>query len=115
MTLSDQTRKIVEIEIGPEASFEKLPAPVTLRLQDYFLARDDHGTSRLLSARCPHQWVVVLEWDNCFMCPVLGWRFELSEGICINGPNARMEFVPVIAREGQLIAQLPGPRIRPQT
>lgn len=115
MTLSDPPRKITEIDIGPEESFEKLPAPVTIRLQDYFLARDDQGTYRLLSARCPHQWGVVMEWDNCFMCPDHGWRFELTEGICINGPNARMDFVPVIAREGHLIAQLPGPRIRAQT
>ena len=114
MALSDPTRTITEIDLGPETSFEKLPAPVTIRLKDYFLARDSSGVYRLLWTRCPHQWGVIVEWDNCFLCPDHGWRFELSEGICVNGPNARMEFVPVVARDGHLFAQLPRPGARPQ-
>ena len=114
MTLPDSITTITEVDLGPEPSFEILPAPITLRLKDYFLARDNQGVYRLLWTRCPHMWGVIIKWDNCFMCPDHGWRFELNEGICVNGPNARMEFVPVVARDGHLFAQLPGYRARPR-
>ena len=104
--MPEPTTMIKEIDLGPEASFAEFPAPLTLQDQDYFLARDKDGVYRLLSTRCPHRWGEIIEWNTCFMCPDHGWRFEMSEGICINGPNARMYTVPVTVRDGRLIAQL---------
>ena len=114
MTLPDSTRTFTEVDLGPETSFEKLPAPVKTRMRDYFLARNDDGVYRLLSIVCPHQFGAIIEWDNCFMCPDHGWRFALTDGICINGPNAQMESVPVIARDGHLFAQFPPRRTQPR-
>ena len=97
---------IREVDLGAETSFPDLPAPLTLQDQDYFLARGKDGVYRLLSTRCPHRWGEIIEWDTCFMCPDHGWRFEMSGGVCINGPNARMDAIPVTLRDGRLIAQL---------
>ena len=97
---------IQEFDLGAETSFTKFPAPLTLEDQDYFLAKGKYGIYQLLSTRCPHRWGEIIEWGTCFMCPDHGWRFEMSEGVCINGPNARMEAIPVALRDGRLIAQL---------
>ncbi len=106
MAMPDPTAGIQEIDLGAEASFPEFPAPLTLQDQDYFLAKGKDGVYRLLSTRCPHQWGEIIEWNTCFMCPDHGWRFEMSEGICINGPNARMDAIPVTLRDGRFIAQL---------
>ncbi len=106
MTMPDLTDGIQEVDLGAEASFPEFPAPLTLEDQDYFLAKGKDGVYRLLSTRCPHRWGEIIEWNTCFMCPDHGWRFEMSEGICINGPNARMDAIPVTLRDGRLIAQL---------
>ena len=84
--------------------FDEVPS---LQDQDYFLAKGKDGVYRLLSTRCPHRWGEIIEWDTCFMCPDHGWRFEMSGGVCINGPYARVEAIPVTLRDGRLIAQLP--------
>ncbi len=104
--MADPTAGIQEVDLGAETSFPKFPAPLTLQGQDYFLAKGKDGVYRLLSTRCPHQWGEIIEWDTCFMCPDHGWRFEMSGGVCINGPNARMDAIPVTLRDGRLIAQL---------
>ena len=49
---------------------------------------------QLLSTVCPHAMGEVVDFGNVFMCPDHGWRFEKSEGICINGPNSRMTSFP---------------------
>ncbi len=104
--MPDPAAGIQEIDLGAEASFPEFPAPLTLEDQDYFLAKGKDGVYRLLSTRCPHQWGEIIEWDTCFMCPDHGWRFEMSGGVCINGPNARMDAIPVTLRDGRLIAQI---------
>ena len=106
MAMPDPTAGILEVDLGAETSFAQFPAPLTLQDQDYFLAKGKDGVYRLLSTRCPHRWGEIIEWDTCFMCPDHGWRFEMASGICINGPNARMEAIPVSLRDGRLIAQL---------
>ena len=106
MAIPNPTAGIQEVDLGAETSFPEFPAPLTVQDQDYFLAKGKDGVYRLLSTRCPHRWGEIIEWNTCFMCPDHGWRFEMSEGICINGPNARMYAVPVTVRDGRLIAQL---------
>ncbi len=106
MTTPDLTAGIQEVDLGAETSFAEFPVPLTLQDQDYFLAKGKDGIYRLLSTRCPHRWGEIIEWNTCFMCPDHGWRFEMSEGICINGPNARMDSIAVTLRDGRLIAQL---------
>ena len=97
----------MEVDLGPEDSFTDLPAPVAIGHDDFFLARDKEGVYRLLSDICPHSWGQIVRWDNCFMCPSHGWRFELDEGICINGPRAQMYTFPVTVRDGRLYAAVP--------
>lgn len=94
------------MDLGPEASFTKFPVPVSVGDLSYFLVRNKQGYL-LLSSICPHQWGEVVHWGSCFMCPDHGWRFELTEGECINGPNARLTATPVTVRAGHLFAELP--------
>ena len=49
----------------------------------------------------------VLDWGGVFMCPDHGWRFEYTEGVCVNGPNSRMISFPVAVENGRLIAEVP--------
>ena len=65
---------------------------------EFFLAQNKEGNYSLLSSLCPHSWGTIFHEDNCFMCPTHGWRFEVSEGICINGPTANMYSFEVAAR-----------------
>jgi len=94
------------MDLGPETSFLKFPAPVYVGNDSYFLVRGKRGYL-LLSTICPHQGGEVVHWDSCFMCPDHGWRFELAEGECINGPNARMTAFSVTVRSGHLFAEVP--------
>lgn len=106
MSTADATPP-VEVDLGLETSFKELPAPVSIGNDDFFLARDKQGVYRLLSDICPHSWGQIVRWDNCFMCPSHGWRFEMDEGICINGPRAQMYTFPVTVRAGRLYAAVP--------
>lgn len=99
--------KEIKVDIGLESAFQKFPAPVDIGKWSYFLARNKKGVYRLLSNVCPHQMGEVLDWGGVFLCPDHGWRFEMAEGVCINGPNARMISFPVIVEEGRLIASVP--------
>jgi nitrite reductase/ring-hydroxylating ferredoxin subunit len=49
----------------------------------------------------------VIDWGGVFMCPDHGWRFEKTEGVCINGPNSKMTAFPVNVESGRLIATVP--------
>ena len=94
------------MDLGPESSFTKFPAEITQGNWLYFLVKGKKGYS-LLSAVCPHAGGEVVSWGVTFLCPDHGWRFENEEGICINGPNARMDAFPVTARGGHLFAEIP--------
>ena len=94
------------MDLGPEASFTKFPVPISVGDLPYFLVRNKRGYL-LLSSVCPHQGGEVVHWDSCFMCPDHGWRFELTEGECINGPNGRLTAFSVIVRAGHLFAEIP--------
>ena len=99
--------KELKVDLGPESSFSKLPTPVDVGDWSYFLARNRKGVYQLLSNICPHQMGEVVDWDGVFMCPDHGWRFEKTEGVCINGPNSRMTAFPVAVEAGRLIATVP--------
>lgn len=94
------------MDLGLEASFSKFPAAISVGESCYFLVRSNKGY-KLLSAVCPHQGGEVVDWGSCFMCPDHGWRFELTEGECINGPNARMDALSVTVLNGRLFVELP--------
>lgn len=99
--------KEIKVDLGPEASFTKLPAPVDVGQWSYFLVQNKKGVYQLLSNVCPHQMGEVVDWEGVFMCPDHGWRFEKTEGVCINGPNSRMVAFPVSLEDGNLVAQVP--------
>ena len=96
-----------EIEIGPANSFKNLPCSVAIANEDYFLTQDDAGRHYLLSTVCPHMWGAIAIEDNCFICPDHGWKFNLTEGICINGPRSQMYSINVVNKRGLLFAQFP--------
>ena len=94
------------VDLGPEASFTKFPAHVAKGKYLFFLVRGKRGYS-LLSNICPHSSGEVREQGSTFFCRDHGWRFEQTEGECINGPRARMISFTVTARDGHLFAELP--------
>ena len=63
------TYKKINVDIGLESEFTKLPAEVTVGDWSYFLARNRKGVYQLLSNVCPHQAVEVVDWTGVFMCP----------------------------------------------
>ena len=93
-------------DLGPESSFTKFPAPILLDGDSYYLVRGKKGY-QLLSMVCPHPGGEVVDWGAVFMCPDHGWRFEQTEGVCINGPYARMLAFAVSVQQGRLIAEMP--------
>ena len=97
----------INFDLGLESDYIKLPAPVTVRDWSYFLVRSRKGVYQLLSNVCPHQAEEVVDWTGVFMCPAHGWRFEYTEGVCVNGPNAKLVGFPVRVEGGHLIAELP--------
>ncbi len=101
------TYKTINVDLGLETDFTKLPAPVTVGDWSYFLARSRKGVYNLLSNVCPHQAEEVVDWTGVFMCPAHGWRFEYTEGVCVNGPNAELVRCPVNVEGGHLVAEFP--------
>ena len=99
--------KTINVDLGLESDFYKLPAPVTVGDWSYFLVRSRMGVYHLLSYICPHQAEEVVDWTGVFMCPAHGWRFEYTEGVCVNGPNAKLVGFTVAIHNGHLIAELP--------
>ena len=94
------------VDLGLESSFTKFPAQISLDGEYFYLVFGKKGYL-LLSTVCPHQGGVVSDGGNAFMCPDHGWRFEYTQGECVNGPRSRMDSYPVIVQDGRLIAQLP--------
>ncbi len=101
------TYMTINVDLGPESDFTKLPAPVDVGGWSYFLVQSKKGVYQLLSNICPHQAEEVLDWTGVFMCPAHGWRFEYTEGVCVNGPNAKMVGFRVRVEDGRMIAELP--------
>ena len=96
-----------EVNIGFVNSFTNLPCSISIEDENYFLNLSKTGQYHLLSAVCPHMWGNIVLKDACFLCPDHGWQFDLSEGICTNGPRSRMYKISVINRQGVLFAQFP--------
>ncbi len=94
------------VDLGLESSFTKFPAEISLNDEAYYLVHGKKGYL-LLSAVCPHQGGQVSDQGSGFLCPDHGWRFEYTQGECVNGPRSRMDSYPVIVQDGRLIAELP--------
>ena len=62
------TYKTINVDLGPESGFTKLPASVTVGDWSYFLARSKKGVYQLLSNVCPHQAEEVVD-SNCWRLP----------------------------------------------
>ena len=93
------------MDLGPESAFTKFPVLINLEEESFYLVRGKNGYL-LLSTECPHAGGPVSDQGTAFMCPDHGWRFEHTQGECINGPNARMISFSVTVREGHLIADV---------
>ena len=94
-----------KVDLGLESSFTKFPAQISLGDESYYLVSGRKGYL-LLSTECPHQGGRVSKQGDVFMCPDHGWRFEYTQGECINGPRARMFSFPVTVQNGRLIAEI---------
>ena len=60
------TYKKINVDIGLESDFTKLPAEVKVGDWSYFLARSRKGIYQLLSNVCPHQAEEVVDWTGVF-------------------------------------------------
>ena len=96
------------VDIGAATDFPTLPAWVRLDGgEEFWLAKARDGQYRLLSMVCPHAFGRVVKWDKSFLCPDHGWRFEESQGVCVNGPRAQLFYHDVLVENGRLVAQIP--------
>ena len=93
------------VDLGPISEFTNLPAPVSLDDGSYWLVNGRKGYL-LLSSICPHLGGRVFDQGNGFICKDHGWRFENTQGDCVNGPRARMYSFPVTVQDGRLIAEM---------
>ena len=93
------------VDLGLESSITKFPKQIYLDGEAYYLVSGRKGYL-LLSRVCPHQGSVVSDEGKEFMCRDHGWRFEHTQGECVNGPRARMDSYPVTVEDGRLIAEL---------
>ena len=100
-----QTRN-VKIDIGAEAAFSTLPAPVEIGGASYFLVKTQDGY-RLLSRVCPHQGGTIQNRAARFVCPNHGYQYDKDGGKCLNAEGLRMKSYVVTLKEGRLIALVP--------
>jgi N-acyl-D-aspartate/D-glutamate deacylase/nitrite reductase/ring-hydroxylating ferredoxin subunit len=101
-----QTRN-VKIDIGAEAAFPTLPAPVEIGGASYFLTKTRDGY-KLLSRVCPHQGGTVEDDGGTqFVCHNHGYQYDKDGGKCLNAEGLRMKSYVVNVKEGRLIALLP--------
>jgi N-acyl-D-aspartate/D-glutamate deacylase/nitrite reductase/ring-hydroxylating ferredoxin subunit len=100
-----QTRN-AKVDIGAEAEFPNLPAPVEVGDASYFLIKTRDGY-KLLSRVCPHQGGTVREIGPSFICRTHGYRYDKDGGKCLNAPELRMKSHVVNVKDGRLIALLP--------
>ncbi|HEV2336356.1 MAG TPA: amidohydrolase family protein, partial [Stellaceae bacterium] len=100
-----QTRN-VKIDIGAEAAFSTLPAPVEIGGASNFLIKTQEGY-RLLSRVCPHQGGTIQNRAARFVCPNHGYQYDKDGGKCLNAEGLRMKSYVVTLKEGRLIALVP--------
>jgi len=100
-----QTRN-VKIDIGAEAAFSTLPAPVEIGGASYFLIKTQDGY-RLLSRVCPHQGGTIQNRAARFVCPNHGYQYDKDGGKCLNAEGLRMKSYVVTLKDGRLIALVP--------
>jgi N-acyl-D-aspartate/D-glutamate deacylase len=98
--------KNAKIDIGPESSFTKLPAPMEVGGASYMLMKGRDGY-KLLSTVCPHQGGTIENGDGGFVCDGHGYQFDADGGRCITNPDLRMKSYAVAVKDGQLIASVP--------
>ena len=99
--------KKVRADLGEEASYTRLPAPVKVGEASYFLVRGRDGY-KLLSTVCPHQGGEVMdEGDDLFVCDGHGWQYDKTEGTCKGKPDFRMKAFLVTVKENHLVALVP--------
>ncbi|MEW9710969.1 Rieske (2Fe-2S) protein [Paenibacillus sp. SI92] len=94
-----------EIIIGSTQDLKDLPAEIQIENRSYWILKDG-DSFRLVSGRCPHAGATVECEDGELVCPMHGWTFDLHTGACLNIPGKGLQPIPVVVREGTLIAQL---------
>jgi N-acyl-D-aspartate/D-glutamate deacylase/nitrite reductase/ring-hydroxylating ferredoxin subunit len=97
----------VKIDIGAEAEFTTLPAPVEVGGAAYFLIKTRDGY-KLLSRVCPHQGGVVEDEGGAqFVCHNHGYQYDKDGGKCLSADGLRMKSYVVNVKDGRLVALLP--------
>ena len=65
------TYKTINVDLGLESGFTKLPKEIKVGDWSYFLARSKKGVYQMLSNICPHQAVEVVDWTGCFLLSLI--------------------------------------------
>ena len=96
----------VKKDIGAVSAFARLPAPVEVNGESYFLVknRDEY---KLLSRVCPHQGGTVENEGGQLVCPNHGYQYDPDGGNCLSAAGLRMKSYVVNVKEGRLIASVP--------
>src|SRR5689334_6588056 len=94
------------VDLGPQASYAELPAPLTIANRSYYLIRTPDSGYRLVSTACPHQGGTIVDVGACFECPQHGWRFDRTTGQCLNVPSQRLSSLPVVVENGRLLCEM---------
>jgi nitrite reductase (NADH) small subunit len=91
-----------EVPQGAAREFEVSGRHITIfAIQGSYYAVDSH---------CPHQGGPLAQGlieGHTIMCPWHGWSFDLRSGQRLNGPAGRLGCYRVIARDGQLMIDIP--------
>ena len=106
MATADANPSVREIELGVEASFTDLPYPVEMTGRLLPGEGQDRSVPPALG-HLPPRLGTDRPMGQLLHVPRPRWRFELSEGICVNGPRAQMYRFEVTARDGLLYAAIP--------
>lgn len=106
--MSSAQARTREVELGPVADFDALPAQVVIADARYFLIRDGDEWL-LLAAVCPHMGGSVEDRGDVFRCANHAWTFDRLTGTPVFLAQFGMSRFDVEERDGVLVAHiLPG-------
>ena len=94
--------------IGDKILLTSLPKLIKVDSSFYILSKNSDNIPVLFNADCPHQHGIVEELcDDSWRCPNHDWTFDPKTGKCINAPQSKLEFFPVIIEDTKLFVDLP--------
>lgn len=103
MTLANLTATVAEIRLCAAADVPPLEGrSVTVAGRRVAVFNTTDGF-RALDAACPHKAGPLADGilsDSCVVCPLHGWRIDLTTGEVVGGGEGRVERYAVTERDG---------------